>query len=343
MFSPFQSCASPLLPALPPLHFTSAGTKRLTQCPSLTYHTTYTHSYMCQPFPLVRSFPGAFLSQQNVLRAQAVADSQRARLHAAAAAGAAAAAAAGGAGGPGGGYAGGSGGPNHQNHQNSNMLGMAVGGGYDEAVQLGMAGEWVHGLMRGTRDEAGEAGGEDALSLFMRTADDPNVVLEGGFEDPEPAPGAVPHPGGFGRGAPAGGWAGPGGGVAGEGEGGGKDGGGAGEVGGGGGGGGSGSGAAAPAAPAEEPDDWELELAGLTGAAGGGEAAAATGAKAGGGGGGGSKPRPRAGSGAAGGGSAAAMRPELLQMSGYQPRLGLLAIEVEDDETLSAMCEYLGW
>eukprot|EP00198_Chlamydomonas_reinhardtii_P001881 XP_001691217.1 predicted protein [Chlamydomonas reinhardtii] len=92
-----------------------------------------------------------------------------------------------------------------------------------QAVQLGMAGEWVHGLMRGTRDEAGEAGGEDALSLFMRTADDPNVVLEGGFEDPEPAPGA------------------------------------------------------------------------------------------------------------------------LLQMSGYQPRLGLLAIEVEDDETLSAMCEYLGW
>ncbi|KAG2426317.1 hypothetical protein HXX76_013074 [Chlamydomonas incerta] len=249
---------------------------------------------------------------QNVLRAQAVADSQRARLQAAAAAGAAGAAA---------GYA--AAGPHSNN--NSNMLGMAVGGGYDEAVQLGMAGEWVHGLMRDTRDEAGEAGGEDALLLFMRTADDPNVVLEGGFDDPEPPLGAVPHPGGFGSGAAAArGGAGQGGEAAG---GGGKD---------GGGGGGKEAAGGSAAAAAEEPDDWELELAGLTG--GGADAAAAAGAKAAGGG-DGSKPRPRAGSGAA----AAAMRPELLQMSGYQPRLGLLAIEVEDDETLTAMCEYLGW
>ncbi|KAG2436108.1 hypothetical protein HYH02_011618 [Chlamydomonas schloesseri] len=285
---------------------------------------------------------------QNVLRAQAVADSQRARLQAAAAASASAGPHAPGAAGAGGAAAYGAAGAGGSGGGGGNMLGMAVGGGYNEAVQLGMAGEWVAGLMRDTRDEAGEAaGGEDALAFFMRAADDPNVVLEGGFDDPEPALGAVPHPGGFGR-AAAGTGAGTGAGGAGVAAG--REGGagGAGDAGrsgvtegGGGKEGAGGSGSAAAAAAAEEPDDWELELAGLTGGA---DAAAAIAAAAGAKGDAGKSPaRSRAAGSSAGAGGATALRPELLQMSGYQPRLGLLAIEVEDDETLTSMCEYLGW
>ncbi|KAG2490719.1 hypothetical protein HYH03_010876 [Edaphochlamys debaryana] len=82
---------------------------------------------------------------------------------------------------------------------------MSHVGSYDDAVQLGMAGEWVAGLMRDPRDTA-EAG-EDALRLFMRPdRDNPNVIIEGGFDEDEPS-GPVAHPGpggpGVGPGAPA--------------------------------------------------------------------------------------------------------------------------------------------
>ncbi|GFR48968.1 hypothetical protein Agub_g10983, partial [Astrephomene gubernaculifera] len=70
-----------------------------------------------------------------------------------------------------------------------NLLGHV--GSYDNAVEMGMAGEWVHGLMRDPR-VTGETNEEAALRLFMHDADD--VVIEGGFDEDVPEhPIARPH------------------------------------------------------------------------------------------------------------------------------------------------------
>ncbi|KXZ53580.1 hypothetical protein GPECTOR_6g497 [Gonium pectorale] len=220
---------------------------------------------------------------QAIVQAQAAAASQRAALEAAVAA--ATAAAPGGAAGPGGLGPGGTGG----GAAGANVLGHV--GSYNNAVEYGMAGEWVHGLMRDPRDT--DEAGEDALRLFMREADDGNVVLEGGFDE-DPPPYHVPHPG-------------------------------------------------PPPLPAEAAEAAEAADAALpshgspqASTTADDHAVAAGGVKAGGGAGAGGAATPAAAT------AATSIRPELLRMSAYQPRLGLVTVEVEDDATLKSMLVYLG-
>ncbi|KAG2490714.1 hypothetical protein HYH03_010872 [Edaphochlamys debaryana] len=201
---------------------------------------------------------------------------------------------------------------------------MSHVGSYDDAVQLGMAGEWVAGLMRDPRDTA-EAG-EDALRLFMRPdLDDPNVIIEGGFDEDKPSgPVAHPGPGGPGVGPGAAAAARP------------DSAGGAATV-----SGDQGQGAARIPNPNPEPEEMDLDDWEAVPAAEAAQRAAkdAVGAQPGTGTGTGA--RGTGGTGAAGG--AGGVRPELLRMSGYQPRLGLVTVEVEDDDTVEAMLQYLGW
>ncbi|PNH10437.1 hypothetical protein TSOC_002830 [Tetrabaena socialis] len=179
-------------------------------------------------------------------------------------------------------------------------------GSYDSAVQLGMGGEWVHGLMRqhqpgGGREE--EAVGEDAAFQFFVA--DADTVMDGGFDEDEPEHAArwppVRQPGsalplaGAGAGGGAGGAGAAAGSVADEFS-------------------SAGAGAAAATA-ADEEEDRECAAS---------AAAAVTAGRPG------------------GGGGVPAIQPLLLRMSGYQPHWGLVAVEVQDDETLEAMLDYLG-
>ncbi len=145
---------------------------------------------------------------------------------------------------------------------------------YDAAVEMGLAGEWVAGLMRDPGDAA-EAG-DDALQLFFSGGAAPvDAVLdgggsasedEGGADQPHPAAGGSPH---------------------------------------------------ARAQPAAK-----RARLGSRGAAGEGEGSRALVVVSEGGG---------------------PLRPELMRMSGYRPRMGLLMLEVEDDSfTLNAIVDFLG-
>ncbi len=200
---------------------------------------------------------------------------------------------------------------------------------YDEAEEYGMAGEWVHTLMRdtaaaGAGEDAADAG-EDAMRLFIRTSDS-GVVMEGGYGDD----GEDKAERRKGRGAgkdeedelPMPPVMGPDGEEAGQGQGRGvgKEGDGAGVE------DGLGvkrrkvqEGVKGGGAGAEEVDlTAELEEAGE------GARRAAGGTPAG-----------KQGQGQA--------HPELLRMSNYRPRLGLVVVEVADDETLDLMLEYAGY
>ncbi|GLC71811.1 hypothetical protein PLESTF_001169600 [Pleodorina starrii] len=209
-----------------------------------------------------------------------------------------------------------------------NVLGHV--GSYADAVEMGMGGEWVYGMTGGGAAAAAAASaapplpppGDDGIPLhLLRRELDDNAVLEGGFDEdedegpaaapPPPLPlhaGAPPPPRAAAVASPAAS-ASAAASSAVDGY-----------------GGGSAAAtttavAAATAAEAEAEVGLELEF----------EATAET---AGGGGGGGGA--------GGGGGGGTPIKPELLRMSAYQPRLGLVTIEIEDDETLVAMLDYLG-
>lgn len=184
--------------------------------------------------------------------------------------------------------------------QHAAMAAAAAGGGnvfghissYNNAIELGMGGEWVHEVLQQPGHDAPpwapprEARDTEGLTLLMREVDEGDIYMDGGFiEDMVPPLPSLQQ----------------------------------------------------EQPPAREPAAVVTVADELSGAIGSASTAAAAAA----GPGSDMEESPCPGT-CTGSGSVPGIRPELVRMSGYQPRLSLLTIEVADDESLSALLDYLG-